>query len=156
MIEKIKKIFLGENKYRMIIFLFMLVFAILFYFTSFLRYPNFINNLWLCNNNGLCEFFWSRDIAWPLYSFLPYLFISTFLLLFFSKNTFKLWAKIMVPVFIVSLIITITTPDICSGMICFDRTLVASGFAKLFLIFTVLIIFIKLTYDLIISKRNKK
>ena len=153
MIKKFKEIFLGENKYRIIILSISFVFFILFLLSKALRFPE---NIGLCHNNGLCESNIFYGIWLPFYNSIFYIFISTFLLIFFSKNTFKLWAKIIIPVFIISLIITITTPDICSGMICFDRTLVASGFAKLFLILTVIIIFIKLAYDLIISKRNKK
>ena len=142
--EKIKKIFLGENKYRIVILSISLAFFVLFLLSKVLRFPE---NIGLCHNDGLCESFWLDGVAIPLYWSLPYLIISTLLLLFFSKKTFKLWAKIMVPVFIISLIITITTPDICSGMICFDRTLVASGFAKLFLILTVLIVLIKTIFN---------
>jgi len=150
MIDKLKKVFLGENKYRIIILSISFVFFILFLLSKVLRFPE---NIGLCHNNGLCESFWLDGVAIPLFWSLPYLIISTLLLIFFSKNTFKLWVKIMIPAFIIFLIITITTPDICSGMICFDRTLVASGFAKLFLIFTVLIVLIKSIYNFIVSRK---
>ncbi len=152
MVKIIKKIFLGENKYRVVILSISIFFFISFLLSKVLRFPE---NLGLCHGSGLCESFWLDGVSIPLYWSLPYLIISTFLLFFFSKNTFKLWAKIMIPVFIISLIITITTPDICSGMICFDRTLVASGFSKLFLIMTVLILIVMSIYDHVIFKRKK-
>jgi len=149
MVEKIKKIFLGENKYRIVILSISLVLFVLFLLSKVLRFPE---NIGLCHNGGLCESNIFYGIWLPLHNSILYLLASTFLLLFSPKNTFKLWAKIMIPVFIVSLLIIITTPDICSGMICFDRTLVASGFAKLFLILTILIIVIKSVYNLFVRK----
>jgi len=52
-------------------------------------------------------------------------------------------------------LITIMTPDICSGMICFDRTNVALGLSKLYLILTVLIVIIKTIFDFIVSKNKR-
>jgi len=61
----------------------------------------------------------------------------------------------MVPYFIITFLLTIHTPALCSGMLCDDRTLIASGFAKLFLILTILIIVGKSIQLFVISRKNK-
>jgi len=152
MIEKIKKIFDGENKHKLIIILISLIFFVLYLLSKVLRFPE---NIGLCNNNGLCESNFFYGVWLPFYNSVFYIFISSFLLIFFPKKLFKLWTKIMVPVFVFFLLITIMTPDICSGMICFDRTNVALGLSKLYLILTVLIVIIKTIFDFIVSKNKR-
>jgi len=140
-------------KYRIILIFVILLLGIIFGFLKYLLHPETIG---LCQNNGLCNSFWSLGVAWPLHESLLYLIISIIPLIFLPFSFLKIWLKIMVPYFLIVLIFIIRTPDLCSGFLCWDRTLVASGFAKLFLILTVLIIIIQSIYFFIISKRNKK
>ena len=149
--EKIKQKFGGENRYRLVIISISLLLFLLFFLSKNLRFPeHFI----LCKNDGLCESFWFYGVWLPFHDSIFNLFVSVFILIFLSLNTLKLWLKIMIPFSLFALYVIITTPDICSGMICFDRTLVASGFGKVFLRLTILIVIIKTIYDYIILKKK--
>ena len=152
MIEKIRQILWRENKYRMIATLISVILFLLLILSKVLRFPE---NIGLCNNDGLCESFIFYGLWLPFFNSIFYFFISSFLLIFFPKNTLKLWAKIMIPTFVIFFVITIMTPDLCGGMICFDRTNVASALSKLFLILTALIVIIKSIYNLIVLRKKK-
>lgn len=87
---------------------------------------------------------------------LPYLISSIIIISIFNYSYTIIFLYIMLPVFLISLAITLNTSLTCdSWAICFDRTLVASGFSKLFLILTILIILSKSLYLWIVSRRNK-
>jgi len=109
-----------------------------------------------CNDSLLCESTLFYGIVLPLYNSLIYLIISIAIMIFFSFHFLKIWMKIIIPYFIVALLLVISTPALCEGMICWDRTLVASGLAKLFLILTVLIVISKSIYIWSVSRKERK
>jgi hypothetical protein len=126
--------------------------VIAWYFRSLLQ----SGSIGLCNGNFSCESILFRGVAWPFINSSSYLIVSTLILAFIPYSFLKIWLKIMIPYFIIALILVIETPALCGGMICFDRTLIASGLAKLFLILTILIILSKSLYLWFIFRRNKR
>ena len=140
-------------KYRIIlVFTTILLWVIAWYLRSLLQ----SGSVGVCNGSFSCESILFRGVAWPFVDSSSYLIISTLILAFLPYSFLKTWLKIMIPYFIIALILVIETPILCGGMICFDRTLVASGLAKLFLILTILIIFSKSMYLWFIFYRNKR
>ena len=113
------------------------------------------DSLWVCQGDFLCQSFWFRGVLWPLHESLLYIIFATTFLVFLPLFFLKIWLKIIVPYFFIALIITISTPELCGGMICFDRTLVATGFGKIFLALTVFIIIGKSIHLFILSRKNK-
>lgn len=140
-------------KHKIILFLVLILLLALIPLSKWLRFPAEIG---FCNNDFLCEEFWRRGIYWPIHDSLLYIISSLVLLIFFPFHFLKTWMKIAIPYAIVALLIVVATSPLCSAMICFDRTLVASGLSKIFLILTILILLIKLVYNFVISKRKKK
>jgi hypothetical protein len=61
----------------------------------------------------------------------------------------------MIPYSIIAFIIVSLTAPLCGGMVCFDRTLVASGLSKIFLILTILILLTKSIYLFFKNRKNK-
>jgi len=140
MIERFKKQFLGENKHRIILILVIVFFALLMFFYNSYGRIDYVNNVKLCNQNSVCELLWTGGFAQPLNTALPYLLISSFILIFVSAAGYKLWAKIMAPAFIIFLILVAISPMSCSSKICFDRSTMSLGFSIIYLIATALII----------------
>ncbi len=139
-------------KHRIILFAVLILLLVLIPISKWLRFPAEIG---FCNNDFLCEEFWLDGIAIPLYNSLIYIISSITLLIFFPFNFLKTWMKIMIPYSIIAFIIVSLTEPLCGGMICFDRTVVASGLSKIFLILTVLILVIKGIYLFVVkSKKN--
>lgn len=96
-----------------------------------------------CGSDFLCQSFWFRGVILPFNVSLIYLILSIVLIIILPLSFLKTWLKIIIPFSIIGIIITILTPELCGGMICFDRTLVASGFGKLFLIITLVTVLVK-------------
>lgn len=140
-------------RHKIILFLVLLILVTLIPISKWLRFPV---EAGLCVNDFMCESFWVRGVSWPLNDSLLYLISSIALLIFFPFSFLKIWMKIMIPYFIIAFITVATTPAVCGGFLCFDRTLIASGLSKLFLILTILILLVKGIYLLIVSKRKKK
>ncbi len=113
-------------------------------------------NLKLCSNDLLCETFWVRGVYWPFHESIYFLIVSMALILVFPFSFLKTWLKIMIPFSVLAFIAIIATPGLCGGMLCFDRTLVASGMSKIFLFLTILILLIKGIYLWIIARKSKK
>ena len=139
-------------KHRIYLVFVVILLVILIPFSKWLRFPA---ENGLCNNNFLCESYWLDGVALPLSNSLIYLIFSVAILIPFSFSVLKTWLKIMIPYFIVSLYFVAVTPDVCGGMLCWDRTLVASGLSKVFLILTILIVLTKSIYLFVVSKRAK-
>ena len=140
-------------KHRIIIFLILLSSFFIMFYSKWLKFPEQIG---LCLNDFMCEEFWIRGVFWPINESIIYLISSLTILIFFPYTFLKTWLKIMIPYAIVAFIIVSLTAPLCSGMICFDRTLVASGLSKIFLILTIIILLIKSIYLLVTSKRKSK
>jgi len=140
-------------KHRIIVILILVLLILVMFFSTLLKFPE---KNGLCQSDFACEEFWVRGVFWPINYSLIYLISSLALLIFFPYPFLKAWLKIMIPYFVIAFIAVITTPALCGGMICFDRTLVATGLSKLFLILTILILISKGVYVLIISKRKNK
>ena len=140
-------------KHRIIIFIVLVFLIALIPISKWLGIPEKIS--W-CYSNFICESFWIRGVYWPLKESLIYLISALTVLIFFPISFLRIWLKIMVPYLVVAFLIIITTPELCGGMICFDRTLMATGLSKLFLISTVVILLFRSIYLLIISKRKPK
>lgn len=138
-------------KRRIILISIILLLGFVFWSLKYLVQPEILG---LCINNGLCDSFWSLGVSWPLHESLLYLIASMIPFIFLPFSFLKIWLKIIIPYFIIALFFIISTPEVCSGIICFDRTLVASGFAKLFLILTILIIIVKSIHLFVISKKE--
>lgn len=149
-----KKVSTFFKKYRVFIIIILSFLFILFFLEKKLRFP--VENGWCDKGDMPCESFWLDGIAMPIKYSLVYIISGVFLILFTTYSLFKLWLKIIIPFSILALIIIADTPALCVGMVCFDRTVIASGFAKLFLILTVLIIISKSIHLWIISRKNKK
>ena len=147
MMKKIKDMFWGENEYRLVIVLVFLALFSLFLVSESLKLPA---NISYCNGNNICEWFSLSGLAELMYNSLPYLLISIFLLVFFSKDIFKFWLKTMLPAFLVFIFVTTITPKNCEGLFCFSRNTMALGFSILFLVITVLIVWdAHLRYDVV-------
>ncbi len=138
-------------KHRIII---VIVGLLLFASISILKIIGFPEQVTWCRSSFLCEEFWRRGVFWPISESVYYLILALVLLIPFPYHFLKTWMKIMIPYTIVALIIISLTPPLCGGMICFDRTLVASGLSKLFLISTIIILLAKGLYLLISSKKK--
>ena len=101
--------------------------------------------------------FWFDGIAIPLYWSLPYLIGSMIGMILLPYSFLRFWLKIMIPYFLIALVLTINTPSSCgSFFVCWDRTIIASAFSKLFLILTLIIVAFKSIQLYISSRRNKK
>lgn len=140
-------------RHRIILFLVLVALVILIPISKWLRFPEQIG---LCHGDFLCESFWTRGVFWPINESVYFIISSIALLIFFPFAYLKTWMKIMLPYAFIALFLIVMTPALCSGMICFDRTLIASGLSKIFLILTILILIIKSIYLFIISKRKSK
>ncbi len=140
-------------KHRIILAVICIILGLLYFYSDFFKNPV---NLGMCANGGWCESDWFYGFFLPVYNFLLYIIISFIVLILFSYSYLKLWMKIMIPYFVIALLLVINTKPLCGGMICFNRTIIAGGFAKLFLIFTILIIIGKSIQLFIISKNKKK
>ncbi len=98
---------------------------------------------------GLLDSYWSYS--------LPYLIISLFLMTLLPVKFIKIWLIIMIPILLISLVISLNTSKTCSGWaICFDRIIVVKGLSKLFLILTVLIVISKFIYIWSVSRKERK
>jgi hypothetical protein len=140
-------------KFRVIMIILSIILGIIL---AFIHYSETRAILNFCGNDVLCESKWLFGVIKPLYVSLIYIVFSLLSMSFISYSFLKLWLKIMVPYFVIALALVISTPALCGEMICFDRTLVAGGFSKIFLILTILIIISKSLYLYIISRKNKK
>lgn len=138
-------------KRRIILISSILILSLIFVLGNFLKNQYFIS---FCGEQGLCQSFWFYGIWLPFYNTIFYIIGAIVLFLFLPFSFLKIWLKIIIPYFIIALFFIISTPEVCSGIICFDRTLVASGFAKLFLILTILIIIGKSINLFVISKKK--
>ena len=138
-------------KRKIIFFVLIIIFSILLWFSKYLLSQDAIG---ICQGGFLCESFWFRGVLWPLHESLLYLIVSMIPFILLPFSFLKIWLKIIIPYFIIAIFFIISTPEVCSGIICFDRTLVASGFAKLFLILTILIIIGKSIHLFVISKKK--
>lgn len=131
----------------------MLSWGALWWYADFFKNPRVLG---LCVGvDGFCKSEWLDGFWFPVYKSLPYLIASLSLLIFFPYSFLKTWMKIMIPYSIIAFIIISLTAPLCGGMICFDRTLIATGLSRLFLILTILILLTKSIHLLIISKRRK-
>lgn len=140
-------------KRRIILIIVIVILSFLLWLSKYLLSQSTIS---FCHNDFLCVSLWFRGILWPLHDSFIYLIIAIIPFIFLPFSFLKIWLKIMIPYFVIVLILTIFTPDVCSGFLCWDRTLVASGFAKLFLILTILIIIGKFIQLFMASRRSKK
>jgi hypothetical protein len=140
-------------KHRIILFLVLAILVILIPVSKWLRFPTEIG---LCNKDFLCEEFWIRGVFWPMNDSVYYIISSIALLIFFPYSFLKTWMKIMLPYAFIAFFLVVMTSPLCSGMICFDRTLVASGLSKVFLILTILILISKSIYLFVLSKKSKR
>jgi hypothetical protein len=141
-------------KHRIILFIVVLILGALFWYADFFKDPKILN---ICSNvDDLCESDWFYGIWVPIYRSLSYIISSIALLIFFPYSFLKTWMKIMLPYVFIAFFLVVMTSPLCSGMICFDRTLVASGLSKVFLILTILILLIKSIYLIIVPKRKSK
>ncbi|MEI6480634.1 MAG: hypothetical protein WCO12_03920 [bacterium] len=140
-------------RHRIILAVIIFFFGALFYFWNFFKDLTFFG---VCSQKGFCESDWLDNVWFPVYNIFPYLIASVSILIFFPFIFFKTWLKIILPYSVISLILISITPGLCGGMVCFDRTDVAQGLSKIFLILTILIIIGKSIHLLVISKRNKK
>ncbi len=139
-------------KHRIILFIICLILGALLLYSDFFKNPI---NLGFCGQGGLCESNWFYGVFLPTYNSLIYLIIAISVLIFLPYSFLKTWMKIMIPYFVVALMLVINTDSLCGGMICFDRNIVASGFAKIFLILTILIILSKSIYLFVVSKKKR-
>jgi len=140
-------------KHRIILILIAVLLGVIaLYFESLLR----SETIGVCQGNTLCESSWFRGVIWPFLDSFWYVIISILFFVLFPFSFLKIWMKIMIPYFVVAFLLVASTPPLCSGFLCWDRNLIASGLAKLFLILTILIILSKSIYLWVISRRNKK
>ncbi|MEI7513024.1 MAG: hypothetical protein WCJ74_00180 [bacterium] len=141
-------------KHRIILLVFVVISGLVLWFADFFKDPNVIR---VCVGvDDQCVSDWFYGVWLPVYKSLPYLISSIAILIFFPYNFLKIWMKIMIPYFVLALLLVATTSALCGGMICFDRTLIATGLSKIFLILTILILLIKSIYLFVISKRKQK
>jgi hypothetical protein len=141
-------------KHRIIIFVLGMVLGLAFWFADFFKDPNIMG---VCIGvGGFCKSDWLDGVWFPIYKSLPYLISSLALLIFFPYSFLKTWMKIMLPYAFIAFFLVVMTSPLCSGMICFDRTLVASGLSKVFLILTILILISKSIYLFVLSKKSKR
>jgi hypothetical protein len=140
-----------KSRIAMIILLVVLVVVLIL-----IHYLKTQTILFFCEKNILCESEFFYGVLIPIYYSLFYLILSFLVLIFLPYSFLKLWLKVMIPYSIIALILIIETPALCGEIICFDRTDVAGGFSKLFLILTVLIIISKFIHLYFLSRRNKK
>ncbi len=139
-------------KHRIILIGTALVFGIVYWYADFFKDPR---TLGICPAvDDLCESNWFYGVWVPAYRSLSYIFFSIILLIFFPYTFLKTWMKIMLPYAFIAFFLIVMTPPLCGGMICFDRTLIASGLSKVFLILTILILISKSIYLFIVSKRK--
>jgi len=140
-------------KHRIIVFILVTLLGIIFLSADYFKNPNIFG---VCVGiNGFCKSDWLDGVWFPVYKSLIYIISSLTILIFFPFHYLKTWMKIMIPYSVVAFIIVSLTSPLCSGMICFDRTLVASGLSKIFLILTVLILLTKSIYSLFVSRKLK-
>jgi len=108
--------------------------------------------IFLCfifRSTGLLDTYWALSF--------PYLIGSVFLMALLPFNFLKIWLMIMIPVLLIGLVIISNISLTCAGwIVCFNKITVVNGFAKLFLIFTILIILSKSLYLWFIFRRNKR
>jgi hypothetical protein len=140
-------------KHRIIIIIAVAILGIIFWKMDMFKDPRVFG---VCKEiDDLCESNWFYGVIVPLYKSLPYLISSLALLVFFPYSFLKIWMKIMIPYSIIAFIIVSLTAPLCGGMVCFDRTLVASGLSKIFLILTILILLTKSIYLFFKNRKNK-
>jgi hypothetical protein len=140
-------------KHRIILFTTAIIFSVLYWQFDFFKNPNILG---VCVGvEGFCKSDWLDGIWFPIYKSLIYIIFSIALLIFFPYTFLKTWMKIMLPFAFIAFFFIVMTPPLCGGMICFDRTLIASGLSKIFLTLTILILLSKSIYLFIISKKFK-
>ncbi len=140
-------------KHRIIIIFATAVLSLMFWKIDILKDPKVFG---IClDEKGFCRADWLDGVWFPLLNALPYLISSLALLIFFPYSFLKIWMKIMIPYSIIAFIIVSLTAPLCGGMVCFDRTLVASGLSKIFLILTILILLTKSIYLFFKNRKNK-